>query len=426
MKSHLLFLVGLTSLALVAAVRAEELQKLRYRGGEVYASDADLRAAFDKANPQKLPEAKRKLPAVTAATFDWTTLARRPLSYTQRKTPYCWAFAAMTAFEWNWAIRNGGPAPTLAVQPVIDRTQKEGAASWEDGLQSLLEMGTCNLNIYPYTGKPGPVNPNIEYGYRAIAWGFVSVQKNAIPAPEQMKQALLDNGPLVSGVFNTPAFETYKGGIFREHFQAPEAGGGVNHAVVIVGWDDRKGKGCWKVQNSWGPAWGEGGYMWIEYGCNNVGKGACWVRSQSVQYLLPPDIHQMVNSETAKFRRWPKAAEIALPARAEPKTVTVDEALKKQGETVVVEFQVKGLGLVQPEGHVEFFSTTSPQDERCLAARVLKPEFEKFPAQDREGLFKYYKGKRIRVRGSLQPFAYQAGTRLMIEVADPAQIEIVK
>ena len=59
-----------------------------------------------------------------------------------------------------------------------------------------------------------------------------------------------------------------------------------------MGWDDKKGRsGAWKIKNTWGKNWGEDGFMWIEYGSNNVGFGAFWVRSQSALYNLSDDSH---------------------------------------------------------------------------------------------------------------------------------------
>jgi C1A family cysteine protease len=36
-----------------------------------------------------------------------------------------------------------------------------------------------------------------------------------------------------------------------------QEGEGYKHAMVIVGYDDKN----WIIKNSWGPDWGEGGFM---------------------------------------------------------------------------------------------------------------------------------------------------------------------
>jgi hypothetical protein len=38
-----------------------------------------------------------------------------------------------------------------------------------------------------------------------------------------------------------------------------------SHAMVIVGYDDEKFGGAFRYLNSWGPKWGDGGYIWVPY-----------------------------------------------------------------------------------------------------------------------------------------------------------------
>ncbi len=407
------------------AARADELQKLRSRGAEVFYLDADLRGDYAKMKPQALPESRRKGAKANAVAFDWSTVLSRPYSYTQKVTPYCWAFASVTALEWNWAFRNGGNAPVLAVQPIIDRSQKEGGAPLAAAMEVLLQQGTCPLNAYPYTGKPAKVRANAPLIYRIIAWGPVLPGKE-IATPVQIKQALVENGPVVANVHATPQFEAYKGGVFREHFKVAEGKPLVNHSVVIVGWDDRRGQGgCWKVQNSWGPKWGEGGYMWIEYGCNSIGQEATWVRAQSIHYQLPANTQKQITGEIAPFHRWPQAVAIAPPAAVVTKA-TPAEAVKLLGKRIEVQFQVKGFTLVQPSGDIEMRSEEDPQNENCLSARLLKAELKKFPIQEEKEILKAYGRKEIRIRGSIQPVSSQNRTKLIVEVGDPSQIEIVE
>ncbi len=50
--------------------------------------------------------------------------------------------------------------------------------------------------------------------------------------------------------------------------------------MLVVGWDDSKGKGDWLIRNSWSHGWGENGYIWVEYGCNSIGSQAAWVEAR--------------------------------------------------------------------------------------------------------------------------------------------------
>ena len=40
---------------------------------------------------------------------------------------------------------------------------------------------------------------------------------------------------------------------------------GYGHALVVVGYDDKKHGGSFEILNSWGEAWGNGGYIWVKY-----------------------------------------------------------------------------------------------------------------------------------------------------------------
>lgn len=53
----------------------------------------------------------------------------------------------------------------------------------------------------------------------------------------------------------------------------------IDHEVVIVGWDDSIG--AWIIKNSWGPDWGENGYMKLAFDNNNVGFNAAWITARS-------------------------------------------------------------------------------------------------------------------------------------------------
>jgi cathepsin L len=282
---------------------------------KLLALDKDLRAAYARMpGVPKLPEGRRKkLPDATAPSFDWVNvLGLTPIKH-QGGAPNCVAQANLAAFEWNWQLRNGTKTkPFLSPQPTIDRLELPGPLPHEDVLEDLLLHGSSDLTAYGYTGIPGPLQRKARMQYRLVAWGTLGPRGKI--SVSRIKQAILEHGPVVTGVYVTPAFEDYKGGVFAEHYRGMRQP--TNHAIVIVGWDDKKGKGCWHIQNSWGIKWGEGGGgMWIEYGCNNVGYHIRWMRAQSIHYHLPKDVHKQLGDKAEPFPRFPSAVTVNLPKK---------------------------------------------------------------------------------------------------------------
>lgn len=283
----------------------------RTNGGELLAIDIGLRNAFNKKFPETLPEVKHRLPKATAAAFDWCHFRKDVYIHQQGHFGTCWTHAPVASLEWNWALRNTPEhAPVLSPQPILDRTQHPGGNTEESAMGILLNYGAASLKDYPYSGKPAKLKDNIRTPFRVIAWNRIS---SKVPEVEQLKKALLEHGPIPAGVFTTPAFHKYRGGVFAEHLQTNTQGKSINHFVLIVGWDDKKGKGCWKIQNSWGEKWGESGFMWIEYGSHNIGHNALWLKPQSTHYVLPRNAQTLVSEKAAPFPHWPGAKEIDLP-----------------------------------------------------------------------------------------------------------------
>jgi cathepsin L len=108
---------------------------------------------------------------------------------------------------------------------------------------------------------------------RALAWGYVSEQDpNKLPTVAQLKQALIEHGPLAMPIYSDNCFNVYQSGVFNGHNDTAD----VNHMMVLIGWDDEKQ--AWLIKNSWGEAWGEKGYGWVAYGSNNIGLFAAWIQ----------------------------------------------------------------------------------------------------------------------------------------------------
>lgn len=185
----------------------------------------------------------------------------------------CWAFGTVGAYEGSYAVRYNKYI-NIAEQQILNFANPSYSCDggwW--AFDYLVNNAVASESVYEYRGAKGA--GDVPTGrFKALEWGYVSAA-DQIPDKDLLKQALCTYGPLAVAVNATPAFSSYQGGVFAEN-----APGQVNHAVLLVGWDDtqeRGGGGSWVIRNSWGGSWGENGFMYIRYGSNKIGFGAAWV-----------------------------------------------------------------------------------------------------------------------------------------------------
>jgi hypothetical protein len=251
--------------------------------------DSEAREKFEKTHPGVLPEGpiRARLPLPSAKHFNWCDLNQDFYVHNQGRSGSCWANSAIEALECSWLIRNG-VRHQFSPQPILDYTRRDKGGNAGIAFDVLLKHGTAFISQYDFIGHPGEIRKNIPTKYRAVAWGQVGDKKGPATV-RQLKEALLEHGPLVVNLFSTKAFKKYTSGVFAEHYQPGKEEPKHNHEVLLLGWDDKRGRGAWYIKNSWGKKWGEGGYGWIEYGCNNICYNAWWVTAQSTYYKLPKD-----------------------------------------------------------------------------------------------------------------------------------------
>jgi len=253
--------------------RAENEKKLR---------EKERKLADEK---KKLENMKKKdliiAPLPTAAAFTWVGSKGVTPVKSQGRCGSCWAFTAAAVFEANYKIRNNVEID-VSEQNFIDcaknkRGKSAGSCNggWYGNVFYHLTKNTAVREAdSPYQTKELFCKPVMSSNrYNIAAWGYV--KRNAgIPSVKEMKKALCKYGPLAACVKVTPAFQAYSRGIFDEHAKV-SGPRDINHAITIVGWDDSKK--AYLVKNSWGTRWGDNGYVWVEYGCNNIGYGATWL-----------------------------------------------------------------------------------------------------------------------------------------------------
>lgn len=240
--------------------------------GLVEPDDWWVDASFDPCTPTRdLPD-----------TLDWRDMGG--VDYTtpvknQGSCGSCWAFGTIGSFESKILIEDGVEVD-LSEQWLVSCNRNGwscGGGWWAhdyhqwktdsfDGTGAVLEEN------FPYGASNVPCDGPYQHDYFIDSWSFIGWGGQGVPSTDAIKQAIMDHGPVSVAVSVNSAFGGYTGGVFNNNSN------NINHAVVLVGWDDNQGaEGVWFLRNSWGPGWGEDGYMRIEYDCSKVGYAANYV-----------------------------------------------------------------------------------------------------------------------------------------------------
>ncbi len=232
------------------------------------------------------PEAAEELPLPAygdrdlPSYYNWCDLGGCSSVKDQSSCGSCWAFGTMGPLECNVLIKDGGEV-NLSEQWLVSCNQDGWGCSggwWAHNYHmSGMKTDPCGGDgavyeaDFPYSATDEACNCPYDHHYRIDRWEHVGTPWT-VPSVDAMKAAVLEYGPISVAVAASGMSE-YSGGIFSNC-----GGTTINHAVVLVGWDDSQGTdGIWFMRNSWGASWGESGYMRIPFGCNEIGFNACWV-----------------------------------------------------------------------------------------------------------------------------------------------------
>ncbi len=236
----------------------------------------------------RMPGHRRRLPEMDVrvlpksqlpASWDWRNInghAYLPPVRDQGTCGSCYAFAATGVTESLFMIGEEVPDTDVDLSEsylMFCLSQYysgfygcEGASYDYEELDALTTYGTVEESCFPYdegaTTDCSAACENPQMEVRLASWGRIPCND-----VEAIKTILYTYGPIDAAVYVTDAFQAYSGGVYNDYLTTcpatPCYQSATNHAVMLVGWNDADQ--AWILRNSWGPTWGEQGYMRIAY-----------------------------------------------------------------------------------------------------------------------------------------------------------------
>ena len=159
-----------------------------------------------------------------------------------------WEFTSRTRFSPAWIYNqiNGG---------------QDGGSNPLNAMVLIQSKGAATLATMPYNARDYRTQPSAEAIEEAS--NFLGGETKRIDSVKQYKAALAHRVPFVLGIPVYPSLNTLSGNNAVYNDLSGEREGG--HAVVVVGYDEDRYGGAFKVLNSWGYGWGDHGVFWIPY-----------------------------------------------------------------------------------------------------------------------------------------------------------------
>ncbi len=195
----------------------------------------------------------------------------------------CVAFAAaysMRTIMWakQFDVRDRSKINSMRFSPsfIYEKIKNEGDTDCQGGSNPILACELMKLAGVPRMKSVDYASciPEIDFDDLLEALDYIIDDYQTIwdidlgTADDKVnatKKALSEGFPVLLGMMVPESF--YSPG---KVWHSPETDGGPSgkhglHAMCVVGYDDTKEGGCFRVMNSWTAEWADGGFVWIPY-----------------------------------------------------------------------------------------------------------------------------------------------------------------
>ncbi|KAG2815615.1 hypothetical protein PC129_g17407 [Phytophthora cactorum] len=211
------------------------------------------------------PVRTEKATLSSANSVDWSASKCMSPVQSQGQCGSCWAFASVAAVESLQCIKNGqsGINKYSEQQLVGCDSQNLGCGGGAPvyAYEYIQKNGLCAENAYPYTSSNGG-GASCSASCSKSQTGITGYERINEGDEAGLVEALKSQPVVVAVASGNAAWKQYTGGVMSTCETTQ-----VDHAVLVVGYDDN----TFKVRNSWGENWGEAGYVRMARSSSGVG-----------------------------------------------------------------------------------------------------------------------------------------------------------
>lgn len=260
-------------------------------------------------NPLKL---SRMLGSTTLTSYSLRdVISENMVVKNQQQTNSCWTFSSIGALESTLALMDYKNGNSTVVYDFSERHMEYATSkTFKDGINTngfnreVGDGGNMYVFIPYFTNGTGAIaEKDMEFENNEDSIYISEIQDKDVitqvnditifpsysstddttQIKQQMKEHIKNYGGIDAGIHgasisDTTCYNNETGAIYCDDSNTYP----VNHAVLIVGWDDNYSKdnfvsnkkpennGAWIIKNSWGTEYGDNGFMYVSYEDANI------------------------------------------------------------------------------------------------------------------------------------------------------------